>query len=78
MAVGDWVRFWIGWRYDFRKWSVVCGGVVLKNDPKWFRLRLGGRIRWNVSGFEPATARVRMLELGLGSGLGSGLGLGCG
>ena len=26
---GDWVRFWVGWRYDFRKWSIVCGGVVL-------------------------------------------------
>ena len=49
---------------------------MLENDPKWFRLRLGERIRWNVSGFEPGAARVRvevrMLELG------SGLGLGCG
>ena len=38
---GDWVRFWVGWRYDFGKWSVVYGGVVLENDPKWFRLGLG-------------------------------------
>ena len=57
---GDWVRFWVGWRYDFRKWSVVCGGEVLENNPKWFQLRLGERIRWNVSGFEPGAARVRL------------------
>ena len=51
---------------------------MLENDPKWFRLRLGERIRWNVSGFEPGAAgvrvEVRMSELGLASGLG----LGCG
>ena len=54
---------------------------MLENDPKWFRLRSGKRIRWNVSGFEPGAARVRvevrMSELGLGLGLGSGLELGC-
>ena len=77
---GDWVRFWVGWRYDFRKWSVVCGGEVLENHPKW--LRLGERIWWNVSGFEPGAARVRVrvrirvrIRMPLGLRLGPILGL---
>ena len=60
---GDWVQFWVGWRYDFRKWCVVYGGVVLENDPKWFRLGLG-------KGLGKLFQGLSLGQLGFGSRLG--------